>query len=129
MRRSLSEDHQRKYFLYEMYTFLTFPNIYSIKRNKQNKKVINRQFLETNTQKCKHGHLKKLFYGWRNGLGHSCTVQDCKLKCTYGQMFELHCTADWHQHGLSMANNSKKHFKITCLHPLFEGHGENTEIV
>ena len=30
------------------------------------------------------------------GLGQA--VQDCTLICTYDQLFELHCTADWHQH-------------------------------
>ena len=25
-------------------------------------------------------------------------VQDCTLICTYDQLFELHCTADLHQH-------------------------------
>ena len=25
-------------------------------------------------------------------------VQDCTLICTYGQLFDLHCTDDLHQH-------------------------------
>ena len=52
------------------------------------------------------------------GLGQA--EQNCSLNCTYDQLFVLHCTVDWHQHGLSIVNKSQKMWEnygngLACL--------------
>jgi hypothetical protein len=46
------------------------------------------------------------FLAGKIGLGQA--KQNCTLTCTYDQVFEVHCTADWGTHGLSIENKSQK---------------------
>ena len=52
-----------------------------------------------------------MYFAWdflvgKMGLGQA--EQNRTLNCTYDQLFVLHCTADWGQHGLSIVNKSQK---------------------